>query len=105
MDNFWFYFVSIICGALIGIMIARATRKYNKNVVSDFKEQLKTINNYKTYNDVKDYIGECAETSYDNNFKIRSWIIRSENRELYRVSIKFDENENNLGICFESNQI
>lgn len=105
MENFWIIFGPIILGTIIGIIMFRTTNNYNKNVIDEFKNKCVNINEYKTYKDIINIIGECNEINIENDNKIRSWIIRSENRILYKMSIKFDNNDNNLGICFESTQI
>lgn len=105
MENFWTIWGPIIIGTIIGIIVFRTTNNYNKNVIDEFKNKCVNINEYKTYKDIINIIGECNETNIENDNKIRSWIIRSENRILYKMSIKFDNNDNNLGVCFESTQI
>ena len=105
MENFWTICGPIIIGTIIGIIVFRTTNNYNKNVIDEFKNKCVNINEYKTYKDIINIIGECNETNIENDNKIRSWIIRSENRILYKMSIKFDNNDNNLGVCFESTQI
>ncbi len=105
MNDFWIFFGPIIIGTIIGILIFRTTNNYNKFIVEDFKSKLNNINEYKTYSDIVNVIGNANEINYENEYIIKSWIIRSENRILYKVSIKFDRNDNNLGKCFETNQI
>ena len=105
MENFWTIWGPIIIGTIIGIIVFRTTNNYNKNVIDEFKNKCVNINEYKTYKDIINIIGECNETNIENDNKIRSWIIRSENRILYKMSIKFDNNVNNLGVCFESTQL
>ena len=105
MGNFWIIWGPIILGTVIGIIMFRTTNNYNKNVIDEFRNKCVNINEYKTYKDIINIIGECNETNIENGNKIRSWIIRSENRILYKMSIKFDNDDNNLGVCFESTQI
>ncbi len=105
MENFWIFWGPIILGTIIGIIIFKSTNNYNQIVINQFKEKTKNISNYKTYNDVISLINKPQEISYENEFKICSWIIRSENRELYKITLKFDKNDNNLGVIYESNQI
>lgn len=76
----------------------------NSNVVNNFKNKINNAKKFTTYDEFINYLGECHETKYENNMILRSWIIRSESRVLYKATFQFDDKNNNLGLIFETNQ-